>query len=73
MRKQDIEITISPTGQVTFTIKGVKGASCLSETEFLEKALGGDVLDREKTSEFYEQGESSYVNQYGGSGEDSDY
>ena len=71
MRKQDIEITISPTGQVTFTIKGVKGSSCLSETEFLEQALGGGVLDREKTSEYYEAGESSYVSSYAG-GEDDD-
>ena len=26
MRKQDIEIVISPTGEVSFTVKGVKGA-----------------------------------------------
>jgi len=71
MRKQDIEITISPTGQVTFTIKGVKGSSCLSETEFLEQALGGGVLDREKTSEYYEAGQSGYSNAYVG-GEDDD-
>ena len=38
MRKQDIEITISPTGEVSFTVKGVKGASCLDETKFLEDA-----------------------------------
>ncbi len=74
MRKQDIEITISPTGEVTFTVKGVKGSSCLSETEFLEKALGGGVLDREKTSEYYEAGESAYVSSYAGDGgEDDDY
>lgn len=73
MRKQDIEITISPTGEVTFTIKGVKGAQCLSETEFLEKALGGGVLEREKTSEFYQQSESGYVSSYAGGGEDDDY
>lgn len=72
MRKQDIEITISPTGEVTFTIKGVKGSSCLSETEFLEQALGGGVLEREKTSEYYEQGESNYISAYAGGGEDAD-
>jgi len=69
MRKQDIEITISPTGEVSFTVKGVKGASCLDETKFLEDALGGGVLDRQKTSEFYEQSEG-YVSTYAGEGRD---
>ena len=41
MRKQDIEIVINPKGEVTFVVKGVKGASCLDETKFLEAALGG--------------------------------
>ena len=69
MRKQDIEITISPTGEVSFTVKGVKGASCLDETKFLEDALGGGVLDRQKTSEFYEQSEG-YVSTWTGEGRD---
>jgi hypothetical protein len=69
MRKQDIEITISPSGQVSFTIKGVKGPDCLSETKFLEDALGGDVIDRQKTSEFYEQSEGT-VSTWAGEGKD---
>ena len=71
MRKQDIEITISPTGEVSFTIKGVKGASCIDETRFLEQALGGDaaVVDQQKTSEFYEQSEG-YVSTWAGEGKD---
>jgi hypothetical protein len=69
MRKQDIEITISPTGEVTFTVKGVKGASCLDETKFLEDALGGAVVDRQKTSEYYEQSEG-YVSTWTGEGRD---
>lgn len=52
MRKQDIEIVISPTGEVT-TAKGIKGSSCLDETKFLEQALGGEVLDQQKTGEYY--------------------
>ncbi len=63
MRKQDIEIKISPTGEVSFTIKGVKGSSCLSETKFLEEALGGEVLEHEKTSEYYEESEDASVYQ----------
>jgi hypothetical protein len=56
-RKQDIEIVINQKGEVTFQIKGVKGGSCLDETKFLEQALGGEVLDQQKTPEFYEQSE----------------
>ena len=69
MRKQDIEITISPSGEVTFTVKGVKGASCLDETKFLEQALGGGVLDQQKTGEYYEQSEG-YTSVYTGEGKD---
>jgi hypothetical protein len=70
MRKQDIHITISPSGEVSFLVKGVKGSSCLDETKFLEEALGGEVLEREKTAEYYEAGESSYVSSYSGSDDD---
>ncbi len=70
MHKQDIEITISPTGEVTFTVKGVKGPNCLAETQFLEQALGGVVTEQVKTGEFYEQSEG-YASQWtsDGSGE----
>ena len=57
MKKQEIEITISPNGEVSFTIKGVKGASCMDETKFLEEALGGEILEQEKTSEYYDEAE----------------
>lgn len=67
MRKQDIIIEISPSGEVSFTVQGVKGASCLSETKFLEQALGNAVLEQEKTSEYYEQAESGGVSTYIGS------
>ena len=71
MHKQDIEIVISPTGEVSFTVKGVKGASCLDETAFLQQALGGDsaIVDQQKTPEFYEQSEG-YVSTWSGEGKD---
>ena len=70
MRKQDIEIVIDAKGEVTFTVKGVKGGSCLAETKFLEEALGGDaaVVDQQKTSEYYEQSEGYVSAIYSGSG-----
>lgn len=69
MRKQDIEITINAKGEVTFTVKGIKGGSCLDETKFLEEALGGAVVDQQKTGEFYEQSEG-YVSTWTGEGKD---
>jgi len=69
MRKQDIEIVIAPNGEVTFTVKGIKGGSCLSETKFLEDALGGAVVEQQKTGEYYEQSEG-YVSTYSGEGKD---
>ena len=70
MRKQDITIKISPTGEVSFTIEGVKGAKCLDETRFLEDALGGGVIEQERTSEYYEESDYTSDQQYAGSGED---
>lgn len=70
MRKQDIEITISASGEVSFQVKGVKGASCLDETKFLEEALGGGVIEREHTPEYYQQPEEGYVSSYAGGDDD---
>ena len=71
MHKQDIEIVINAKGEVTFEVKGVKGGSCLSETKFLENALGGPgaIVDQQKTSEFYE-GSEGYVSTWAGEGKD---
>jgi Protein of unknown function (DUF2997) len=72
MRKQEIEIAISPTGEVSFTVKGIKGASCIDETKFLEQALGGEILVREPTSEYYEQTDDEGVRRWAGEGEGGD-
>jgi hypothetical protein len=69
MHKQDIEIVINAKGEVTFEVKGVKGGNCLAETKFLEQALGGDVIDQQRTSEFYE-GSEGYVSTWAGEGKD---
>jgi hypothetical protein len=71
MHKQDIEIVINAKGEVTFQVKGMKGGSCLSETKFLEQALGGDaaVVDQQKTAEFYE-GSEGYVSNWSGEAKD---
>jgi len=53
-------------------VKGVKGASCIDETKFLEQALGGEILVREPTSEYYEQGEDVGARNWAGDGEAGD-
>jgi hypothetical protein len=69
--KKEIQIVINAKGEVTYEMKGVKGGSCLAETEFLQQALGGEsaIVDQQKTGEFYEQNEG-YVSQWGGGDKD---
>lgn len=52
--KVEIHVSISPDGQVTIETRGLKGATCLTETEALEKTLG-KVLSRQKTPDAYAQ------------------
>ena len=71
--KKEIEIVINAKGEVSFEVKGIKGGSCFEETKFLEQALGGDaaIVDQQKTSEYYEQGNEGYVSTWsGGEGRD---
>ncbi|MBA3462146.1 MAG: DUF2997 domain-containing protein [Deltaproteobacteria bacterium] len=69
--KKNIEIVINAKGEVTYEAKGIKGASCLDETAFLQAALGGEaaIVDQQKTSEYYEQSEG-YVSTWSGEGKD---
>ena len=52
--KVEIVVTIAPDGSVHLETHGLKGQSCMAETEALEKALG-KVARRERTSEFYQK------------------
>jgi hypothetical protein len=61
VREKFIKISIDKSGKVSFTVEGVKGEACLTETKFLEDALGGQVLQRENTPEYYEQPDLSEV------------
>lgn len=49
----EIELVFTPEGEVRLETHGLKGQSCLAETEALEKALGR-VKERTRTSEFYQ-------------------
>jgi uncharacterized protein GlcG (DUF336 family) len=50
----EIEVVLSPDGEVKLVTRGMKGQSCAAETEALEKALG-TVKRRERTAEWYQQ------------------
>lgn len=52
--KVEIELVFTPDGQVRLETRGLKGKTCLDETEALEKALG-KVESRTRTAEFYQQ------------------
>jgi len=50
--KQEIIITIGPSGETSVEVHGVPGASCEKATQEVERALGS-VKDRKRTAEYY--------------------
>ncbi|MCB9527630.1 MAG: DUF2997 domain-containing protein [Myxococcales bacterium] len=51
--RHEIDIQITPSGEVKLQVKGVAGAECLELTRRLEEELGL-VVEREKTSEYFQ-------------------
>ena len=49
-------------GKSQIEVDGVKGPSCADLTKNIEKALG-NVSKEEKTNEFYEQDQDTYMTQ----------
>ncbi len=54
VQQTEIAITIDKQGNVSYTVKGLKGKDCVKTTEFLDQALG-EVTKREHTREYYER------------------
>lgn len=54
MDKEELEITIDASGQVSIRVAGAKGGKCLDITKPIEEALG-EVKVREMSPEYYEQ------------------
>ncbi len=52
--KIEIELLFTPDGEVHLETRGLKGKTCLDETESLERAVG-TVKERTKTSAVYQQ------------------
>ena len=57
--KRELEVTITPDGKVSMQVKCMSGSSCEDFTKFLEDALGGEIIDRQRTAEFYQQEETA--------------
>lgn len=53
MTDESIELTIHADGRVELHVRGVEGPSCTQITEGVERALGGKVIDRDLTPEYY--------------------
>lgn len=51
MELHEIDVFIEKNGQVRIEVRGVKGPVCLTATKDLEKALGGEIVQREMTPE----------------------
>lgn len=54
MDKEELEITIDASGNVSIKVVGAKGGKCLDITKPIEDALG-EVKVRDMTPEYYEQ------------------
>lgn len=53
MAVEEVQVEITPTGEVRITVAGVTGMACLTTTAELERRLGGAVVQREMTDEAY--------------------
>lgn len=62
MKKQEIEIIITPEGDVKATVKGIKGKRCVEEAAPLVKAAGERKYEN-LTSEYYESETKSDIQQ----------
>ena len=57
--KREMEVTITPDGKVSMQVKCVPGKACEEFSEFLEDALGGEVIERQRTAEYYQEEEQT--------------
>lgn len=57
--KRELEVTIGADGKVSMQVRCVPGAECEEFSKFLEDALGGEVIERQRTAEFFQQEEQS--------------
>lgn len=62
MAKHEVEVTISPDGEVKVHIKGIKGKKCLDLVKFLqEEGHLGKIKEQRLTSEYYEPEPETHI------------
>lgn len=62
MDKNEIDVTITPNGEVRVHIKGIKGKKCMDLVQFLQKeAQLGEIAQQQLTSEYYEPEPKSQI------------
>ncbi len=54
LENAEIQIAIHPDGTVRFEVSGVPGEGCEAIERLLLEVLRGEVLDRERTAEFWQ-------------------
>lgn len=59
--KEQIKITVEKNGKITLAVQGVSGSKCLVMSEALESDLG-EVLERQKTNDFYRATQQTLIN-----------
>ena len=62
MAKQELEIIISPSGEIQISVNGMKGNKCVDLTKSLEEALG-QRLQQTLKPEYYESGIATDIQQ----------
>ncbi len=67
-KKEELEITIGPDGTVNVLVKCGPGMKCVELSKFLEESLGGEVVDRQFTGDYYAQTESTEATVAAGDG-----
>jgi len=53
MAKNEVQITISKTGEVKVHVEGAKGKACMEYAKWLTQVIGR-VKEQRQTSEYYE-------------------
>ncbi len=62
MDMQELEIVIDKDGQVSISVKGARGAECVTLTHALEAELG-ELVERTPTTEFFSQKEHAIMSE----------
>ena len=58
---EEIRVVIEKDGKLIFKVSGKGGPQCLRATQDLEEEMG-QVLNRQRTSEFYQKSEIALTN-----------